>query len=156
MLSDAGARESEGIALTRVMRYIRVASEGGKKSVTQKGVMDVAKDTQSGGRTVMSMAYFGQGGAGVGFPQAYFGKPSLTCGPGAPQCGGAGSKKGVFSESTLKAACVAEGIKITPYGIKAAMKVASDYVSKTLTPLLKHDFPNAKKWSAAQVRKSAA
>lgn len=155
MLSDAGAREAEGIALTRVMRYVRVASEGGKKSVTQKGVVDAAKATQSGGRTVMSMAYFGQGGAGgVGFPQAYFGKPSLTCGPGA-QCGGA-AKKGVFSESALKGACAAEGIKITPYGVKAAMKVASDYVTKTLTPLLKHDYPTAKKWSAAQVRKSAA
>lgn len=154
MLSDAGARESEGIALTRVMRYVRIASEGGKKSVTQKGVMEAAKATQSGGRTVMSMAYFGQGGAGVGFPQTYFGKPSLTCGPGT-QCGGA-SKKGVFSEATLRAACAAEGIKITPYGVKAAMKVASDYVSKTLTPLLKHDYPSSKKWSAAQVRKSAA
>lgn len=152
MLSDAGARESEGIALTRVMRYVRVASEGGKKSVTQKGVMEATKATQSGGRTVMSMAYFGQGGAPL--PQAFFGKPSLTCGPGA-QCGGA-TKKGVFSESALKGACAAEGIKITPYGVKAAMKVASDYVSKTLIPLLKHDHPSAKKWSAAQVRKSAA
>lgn len=154
MLSDAGAREAEGIALMRVMRYVRVASEGGKKSVTQKGVMDAAKATQSGGRTVMSMAYFGHGG-GVGLPQAYFGKPSLTCGPG-PQCGGGAAKKGVFSEATLKGACAAEGIKITPYGVRAAMKVASDYVGKTLTPLLKHDHPSSKKWSAAQVRKSAA
>lgn len=154
MLSDAGARESEGLALNRVMRCVRIASDGGKKSVTQKGLMDACKTHQVGGRTVMSMAYFGHGGAGVGFPQAYFGKPSVTCASSATQCGGA-SVKGVFSESTLKAACRSEGIKMTPFGMRAAMKVASDYVTKTLVPLLKHDHPTAKKWSAAQVRKSA-
>ena len=155
MFSDAGAEAAKELALGRALRAVRIASDGGKKSVTKGSVLDAAKsDMQTGGRTVMSMSYYGQGGAP--FPQEYFGRRSAASCP-MNQCGG--SKKpaaGVPTVTEIKKAADAEGIKITSFGVKAAHGVAADYVTGTLKPLLRHDYPGSKKWSATQVKKAAA
>jgi hypothetical protein len=95
----------------------------------------------------MSMDYYhARGGSAVPLPQAYFGKPSVQC--------GAGTRPGTASIASIKAAAAAEGIKATPFAIKAAQESASKYV-ENLEKLLKHDAPRSKSWTAAQVRKSA-
>ena len=149
MFSDAGAKESESLSLRKAMEAVRVASEGGKRGVTQAGVQAASKAAaQSGGRVVFPMKYFGVGGSAVPLPQEFFGREPLS--------GGAAGKPGVAGPDDIQKAARAEGIKITPHGVKAAHKVAADYVHKTLKPLLRHDYPKASRWSAAQVRKASA
>ena len=150
----AGRKEAERLSLARAMSVLRAASEGGTKTASKASVIAAAAAVQTGGRTVMSMDYYhARGGSAVPFPQPFFGRPSLTC--GATQCGGGSTTTpGAAGVSAIKAAAVAEGIVATPFALKAAHVVATNY-SQNLAALLKHDSPRTKVWTATHVRKAS-
>ena len=146
-LEPAAKTEVARLSLARALSVLRAASAGGTITATQKDVRHADGTVQAGGRTVMSMDFYNaRGGSAVPLPQAFFGKPSVQC--------GAGARPGTASIASIKAAAAAEGIKATPFAIKAAQESASKYV-ENLEKLLKHDAPRSKSWTAAQVRKSA-
>jgi hypothetical protein len=146
---DPAAKTEVGrLSLARAMSVLRAGSAGGTKVATQKDVRDAADTVQAGGRTVMSMDFYhARGGSAVPLPQAFFGRPSVQC--------GAGARAGTATLASIKTAAAAEGIKATPFAIKAAQAAASKYV-ENLEKLLKHDAPRSKSWTAAQVRRSAS
>lgn len=146
-MEPAAKTEVGRLSLARALGVLRAGSLGATKVATQKDVRHAAETVQAGGRTVMSMDFYNaRGGSAVPLPQAFFGRPSVQC--------GAGSRPGTATISSIKAAAAAEGIKATPFAIKAAHDVAARYV-ENLEKLLKHDAPRSRKWTAAQVRKSA-
>ena len=164
MFSEAGAKASEKAALKHVMRIVRQASDSGERAVTQTRLREVCKSPasdQAGGRVVMSMKYFGRGGDVTPLPQAYFGRggnvtplPQAYFGRGA--CGGGSQLSGVPTAADIKAAGVAEGITLTVHGAREANRLAGTYVAGTVVPLIRHDNPGAKKWTATHVKKAVA
>ena len=150
MFSEAGAKASEKAALKHVMRIVRQASDSGERAVTQTRLREVCKSPasdQAGGRVVMSMKYFGRGGDVTPLPQAYFGRGA---------CGGGSQLSGVPTAADIKAAGVAEGITLTVHGAREANRLAGTYVAGTVVPLIRHDNPGAKKWTATHVKKAVA
>lgn len=148
--STSGAQEAKDDALKLAISVLRQASRGQK--VTKSDVEVASALVQAGGRTVMPMDYFhARGGSAVPLPQAFFGRPSLTCGPGVPQCGGAQASP---TASEIKDAATLEGIKMTPHALRAATAVAADR-TRVISKLLRHDHPRSKQpWTASQVRKA--
>lgn len=150
--SSSGAQAAKGDALKHAIAVLRQASRGQK--VTKADVEIASASVQAGGRVVMPMDYFhARGGSAVPMPQAFYGRPSVTCGPGVPQCGGGQA----FPTSTeIKEAADREGIKMTSHALKAVTNVAADR-TRVISKLLRHDHPRSKQpWTAAQVRKAVA
>ena len=150
--SSSGAQAAKGDALKHAIAVLRQASRG--QRVTKSDVELASTSVQAGGRTVMPMDYFhARGGSAVPLPQTFFGRPSLTCGPGVPQCGGGQASP---TAGEIKEAAAREGIKMTPHALCAVTEVAADR-TRVISKLLRHDHPRSKQpWTAAQVRKAVA